>query len=95
MKMNNDVINAHDHSINNKTELLESKMCGCFHCLAVFPPEKIERWLKDKQGTGLCPYCGTDSLIADKSGYPVTTEFLKEMQKKWFSYKVLGDENEQ
>jgi hypothetical protein len=37
-----------------------------------------------EEPTALCPYCYTDSVLGDASGYPITEEFLKEMNKRWF-----------
>lgn len=30
------------------------------------------------------PYCHIDSVIGDTSGFPITPEFLREMNKRWF-----------
>jgi hypothetical protein len=35
--------------------------------------------------TALCPKCGVDAVIGDKSGLPITTEFLTTMHGMWFS----------
>ena len=34
--------------------------------------------------TATCPRCGIDSVIGDASEFPVTTEFLQKMQRRWF-----------
>ena len=84
----NDIITAHEHSIRHKKELHESDICGCFYCCKIFSPQKIIEWTADgcneMEQTGLCPYCGIDSIIGDKSGYPIKNNFLKAMNKKWF-----------
>jgi len=28
--------------------------------------------------------CGIDSVIGSASGYPITTEFLESMNRRWF-----------
>jgi hypothetical protein len=33
---------AHGHSIRHRDEILTSEQCGCFFCLAVFPPSEIK-----------------------------------------------------
>ena len=38
----------------------------------------------DKGQTGLCPHCGIDSVIGDRSGFPITGEFLAKMKSYWF-----------
>jgi len=74
---------AHKHSSNHKDEVLSSQKCGCFFCIEIFTPDAINEWV-DGGRTALCPYCGIDSLIGDKSEYPVTKNFLKSMNKVWF-----------
>ncbi len=76
---------AHSHSINNKTEILSSKVCGCFYCREMFVPTEIKNWVNDaKQPTAQCPYCFIDSVIGDASGIKITKAFLEEMHNKWF-----------
>lgn len=74
---------AHDHSFDNKSELMKSKVCGCFNCLETFNPQEIVNFIDDGK-TALCPECGVDSVIGDASGYPVTNEFLYKMYRYWF-----------
>lgn len=85
---------AHEHSALHEAELKQSDRCGCFSCLAEFPPSAITEWIKDenvpagKTGvTALCPQCGIDSVIGSGSGYPITQPFLKAMEKHW--HKVV------
>lgn len=78
------IIQAHKHSFKNRKEIEQSTICGCFHCRRTFSPDKINEWT-DKQETALCPHCGIDSVIGDATGYPLTKEFLKEMDLYWFS----------
>ena len=79
---------AHDRSSVHRAEVLASRLCGCFYCLAVYPPSDIDWWIdEDADGVGqtaMCPKCGVDSVIGDKSGFPLTKEFLEEMQEQWF-----------
>jgi NAD-dependent SIR2 family protein deacetylase len=82
-RMRKDHILAHKHSIKHRGELEKSSLCGCFHCLAIFPPSDIVEWIDEGQ-TALCPKCPVDSVIGSASGYPVTTEFLKRMNDHWF-----------
>jgi hypothetical protein len=80
--------NAHTHSSDHRRELLASAVCGCFYCQAIYPPVEITEWVdEDDAGQGqtaLCAKCGIDSVIGDKSGFPVTREFLAEMNRCWF-----------
>lgn len=85
-----DHIRAHTHSIRHREEILASEVCGCFYCLATFPPPEIEEWVDVNEAspegdTALCPRCGIDSVIGSESGYPITPEFLSTMRQHWFS----------
>jgi hypothetical protein len=79
---------AHRRSIHHRVDILASKSCGCFYCGAIFPPERITEWTDvtgDGSGqTALCPECGIDSVIGDRSGTPITGELLTEMHAYWF-----------
>lgn len=80
---------AHSASSNHMSDLLRSQVCGCFYCLRTFEPDDIEEWIIDdnpidRKGTAICPYCGVDAVIGDKSGYPITERFLRGMKKVWF-----------
>ena len=81
---------AHKFCRENRLALEQSSVCGCFHCLKSYPPKEITEWLSEGCGTALCPHCGIDSVIAESSGYPITKEFLSEMNKYWFNE---SDEN--
>ncbi len=86
--MPEDVRGAHAHSSKHRTELMESKLCGCFYCCQIFAPNEITEWIDegpDGEGlTALCRKCDVDSVIGDKSGFPITQEFLQRMKSYWF-----------
>ena len=79
---------AHKHSIRHRAEIEASAVCGCFYCKKTFAPSEIEDWTDTRnpvsEQTALCPRCGIDSVIGDKSGFAITPEFLAEMHKAWF-----------
>ena len=75
---------AHRYSSRHRAELMASELCGCFYCLATFPPTAIERWLNEGDGTAFCPECQIDSVLGTASGFPITDEFLREMHRHWF-----------
>ena len=83
-----DIQKAHAHCTNHRTELAASAKCGCFYCCTTFTPSDIRNWTdEDSAGLGqtaLCPKCGIDSVIGDKSGYELSNEFLKSMHEHWF-----------
>lgn len=78
---------AHKASFKNEESILSSKVCGCFSCLRTFTPsEVILREEMDGKKTAWCPECGIDAVLGDASGFPITPEFLKEMNDEWFGY---------
>ena len=84
---------AHRNSIFHRKEIMESKVCGCFFCMEVFDPAEIEIWTDESkefdEQTAMCPYCFTDSVIGDKSGYPIINSFLEGMCERWFGDSVV------
>lgn len=83
-----DHIAAHEHCSNHRDALKNSSRCGCFCCLSTFSSSEATVWLDEENGrpgpTALCPNCGVDAVIGDRSGYPVTKEFLAKMERYWF-----------
>ena len=82
-----EVIAAHRHSISNRVSILASTVCGCFYCLNTFAPGEIREWLDEggeEMATAICPVCGIDSLLGDKSGFDISESFLKAMHAHWF-----------
>lgn len=79
-------LSAHQCSSHNKQQIAVSQMCGCFSCERIFGASEVTNFIDERGGesTALCPYCDTDAVIGDASGYPITKEFLKEMNQKWF-----------
>ncbi len=85
---------AHKHSSEHYDEIAASSVCGCFYCLAIFPPSDIVNWIQENPDndrdilltgqTALCPICGIDSVIGSASGYPMETRFLEIMHDYWF-----------
>ena len=77
------VKDAHKHSFNNREELTQSDNCGCFSCIEIFKSSEVKEWIDNGQ-TAHCPRCYIDAVIGDKSGYPITEDFLTKMYKRWF-----------
>ena len=83
-KGRDDIIDAHSHSMEHRAELGRSSLAGCFFCSNVFDPNQITHWVDDGR-CALCPSCGTDSVVGDASGFPITDKrFLREMNRFWF-----------
>lgn len=77
------ILDAHEFSSRHRDAIADAQICGCFYCLEIFEPNKIEDWLTD-EGTALCPRCGIDSVLPDNVGYPITRDFLTQMKSYWF-----------
>lgn len=76
---------AHKASFKNKESILQSQQCGCFSCKRMMSPaEVVFRAEMDGKETAWCPHCGIDAVLGDASGYPITEDFLKKMNKEWF-----------
>jgi hypothetical protein len=74
---------AHGHCSDHRAEVMSSQTCGCFYCKETFGPAEIVEWVDDGK-TALCPRCGIDSVIGSESGFPLTQDFLSEMNRYWF-----------
>lgn len=68
----------------NYEQIEKSEKCDCFSCCEIFSPSEITDYLPDEPPTAECPFCHTDSVIGDASGFPITKDFLKKMKKRWF-----------
>lgn len=72
--------------VNNKTEIQNGEICGCYNCLQTFKPQEIGEWISEpngKENSAACPNCSFDSVLSSK--YPVSdSEFLIEMRKYHF-----------
>ena len=80
-------IAAFGHASDHRDEILAGDSCGCFCCCSTFRPSDIKEWTDKRKGewrTALCPKCGTDSVLGNKSGYPITRESLARMKDYWF-----------
>lgn len=86
---------AHEHSINHRKEIEASEICGCFCCVRVFDTTQIWEWLKDSQDNEfcMCPHCGIDAVIGDKSGYQINNDLLNHMNKYWFDGNISMVDN--
>lgn len=95
-----DLIAAHRHSANHRAEIEASTDCGCFHCLQIFPSLEITAWSgwdaptpgepeTENALTALCPRCGSESVIGDKSGFSIDAHFLNLMNEAWDRKTVI------
>ena len=95
-----DLLAANRHTTQNRVEIEASRICGCFYCEKIFPPVEIVAWggldvssFDDPDsataGTALCPHCGSESVIGDKSGYTINADFLGRMHEAWFERTII------
>lgn len=75
---------AHAAATCNREQIERSEKCGCFFCCSIFPATEVTSYVSAEEPTAECPYCFTDSVIGDASGFPLTKEFLQAMQERWF-----------
>ena len=85
---------AHNAARFNRDTLAQDSKCGCFYCLNIFSPSKIEEWCPEvedgKEVTAICPHCGVDSVIGESCGFPITQEFLMRMHEWWFGKEHIN-----
>ena len=95
-----DLMTAAQHATNNQAEIEASKICGCYCCMQTFVPDEIVAWSgldvsnfdnpdAFSAGTALCPRCGSESVLGDKSGYPIDPDFLGRMNEAWFQRTLV------
>jgi hypothetical protein len=93
--MNNPLLAAYRYTTNNWAQVRGSKLCGCCNCLETFGPDEVVAWTGlDFQNaddpkavenqTAMCPHCGCEAVLGDKSGYPINAQFLGHMNEAWF-----------
>ncbi len=80
---------AYRHSSWHRQIIDISMWCGCFYCISWFVSDNIEKWI-DHGETAMCPHCGIDAVIPDKSGFlpedlSERLSFLIKMNKWWFT----------
>ncbi len=91
----NELLAAYRAVSNNWVQIQGSKLCGCCSCVQMFPADEIVAWtgldmhnVDDPkaidQQTALCPRCGSEAVIGDKSGYPINAQFRGRMNEAWF-----------
>ena len=75
----------YSHSINNYTEVKQSKICGCFFCQKTFDSSQISNTIKDNSKTAVCPFCGIDAVLGDAAGFSINNKLLNELNKQYFN----------
>lgn len=77
-----DFLNASNSAFRNEDEIKQCDFVSCFHCMKTYHAYEITKYLDD---TAHCYICDHDSIIGDRSGYPIhNMSFLKHMN--WYGY---------
>ena len=78
---------VYSHSIRNEESIRKSNLCGCFHCISIFPVADVKssEMLFEKDGfkTAICPICGIDSVLGDVS-VEISAELLEALNEYYF-----------
>lgn len=96
----NELVAAYRYTTNNWAQIGASRLCGCCSCVQIFPAEEVVAWtgldmhnMNDPKAvdsqTALCPRCGTEAVIGDKSGFPIHASFLVRMNEAWFQRTLI------
>lgn len=96
----NDLLAAYRCTTSNWVQIEASTVCGCCHCMQIFPPGEIVAWtgldlqnMNDPEAidrqTATCPRCGSEAVLGDKSGFPITAQFLGRMYEAWFQPTIV------
>lgn len=96
----NELVAAYRYTTNNWAQIGASRLCGCCSCVQIFPAEEVVAWtgldmhnMNDPKAvdnqTALCPRCGTEAVIGDKSGFPIHAGFLVRMNEAWFQRTLI------
>ena len=64
----------YDHDRIEKDEV-----CGCIYCVKTFLCDRVVEEYED----AMCPTCNKASVIHEKSGFPLSDEFLRQMHEYW------------
>ena len=80
-----------EHTKHNEREVRESDTCGCLSCAATLKPDEITEWTDQADQdhpetkvdrTAVCPHCGEEMIIGDRSGHQITNTFLESLRNR-------------
>lgn len=73
----------HTRASNNKELIMNANKVYCFHCKKEMSYKDIVEYI-DNDSTGICPYCGVDSLLPDSMDELKDEEIINDMNRYWF-----------
>lgn len=82
-KKDDELHDAHMHTIDNREEVEQSKFCYCICCDTYFKPDEVEDYA-DGGSTVICPYCDCDAVIGEACGIKLTDKLLSNLHKRYF-----------
>ena len=86
---------AHEHCFGNEREVRESERACCIACAMAFEAKlatEATRQHGDDLPTVYCPVCTFDTVVGDKSGYPVgDASFVAAMNQIYFTEPLGSD----
>jgi hypothetical protein len=88
---------AHEHCFGNEVEVCASECACCIACAIAFPAKLVRETAPQRGSDGptvFCPVCAFDTVVGDRSGYPVDDpEFITAMNRKYFKEPLGSDES--
>jgi len=83
---------AYSHCLNNKQEIVESSICGCFNCETIFKGGDVFRTPEGitvtEDDTVICPKCSVDSIIGSASGFDINPFLLSVLHQAYIDSKI-------
>ena len=82
---NSELEKAHQYCTNNKEQLIESNICGCFYCCKIYSPKEIKEYLNSELGARYGIAVTEASIIdvhPDEQLQKTINERVTAMQKK-------------
>lgn len=84
---------------DNYRECKRSRICGCVQCGSIFPGSAVENMSGSaggRDGMAFCPFCGSNTVIAEDSGVEINGDNLWRWNQHTFGempmYKDLPDD---
>jgi hypothetical protein len=74
---------ACEYAQGNRNALKKSLMAACYYCQMQFQAETVCEYT-DRGDTALCPYCGTDAVLAADSYFDLDRAGLQALNEYWF-----------
>ncbi len=77
------IAEAAEHTMHNREALKAGLMAACYYCQTLFAAHLVSEYA-DGGETALCPYCGTDAVLASSAGFNLSAAGLQALNEYWF-----------